>query len=124
MNLKRRLEELEERRRKAEEGPHTLPPEVDLVLTLHKRAENLWHGKPVPPFTAAQLEEFYRQDLELTGPTTEKWRTTPGWTDEESQQMLDEWEEAALARLKEIDEGASYASVYEEHDLEEDTLDD
>jgi hypothetical protein len=121
MNLKRRLEDLEER---AANGNRChLPPEVDLVLALHKRAEDRRDGKPVPPFSEGQLEELYRQDVELTGPTLEKWRTTPGWTDEESQQMLDELEEGARARLREIDEGASYASVYEEHDLEEDTLD-
>jgi hypothetical protein len=62
---------------------------------------------------------LYRQDVELTGPTMEKWRTTPGWTDEESQQMLDEWEEDARARLKEIDEGASPSEVYEECDVDE-----
>ncbi len=123
MNLKRRLEDLEERWRNAATVA-ALPPEVDLVLALHKRSQARPGGKPVPPFSEAQLEELAHQDVELTGPTMEKWRTTPGWTDEESQQRRDEWEEAALARLREIDEGASYAEVYEEHDLEKDTLDD
>jgi hypothetical protein len=123
MSLKRRLEDLEERWRK----PVTvtgLPPEVDLVLALHKRAEARRDGKPVPPFSEAQLEELAHQDVELTGPSMEKWRTTPGWTDEESQHLLDLWEEGARARLREIDEGASPSEVYEEYDLEEDVQDD
>jgi hypothetical protein len=78
----------------------------------------------VPPFSEAQLEEMYCQDLELTDSTMEKWRTTPGWMDEESQTLLYEWEEGALARLREIDKGASLPEAYEECDLEEDVQDD
>jgi hypothetical protein len=100
--------------------PHRIPPEVDLVLALHQRSQARQDGKPVPPFSNAQAEELYRQDVELIGPKMEKWRTTPGWTSAESQTLLDEWEEGALARLTEIDEGASLSEVYEEYDLEED----
>lgn len=35
-----------------------------------------------------------------------------------------EWEEGALARLREIDKGASLPEAYEECDLEEDVQDD
>ncbi len=127
MNLKRRLENLEERNRKAEEEPHTLPPEVGVLLALLRRSQARQDGNPVPPFTDAQLGELYRQDVELTGPSMEKWRATPGWTDEESQQLLDEWEEGAYERLGKLDAGMSLAEVYEtieENEDEEDTLDD
>jgi hypothetical protein len=120
MNFKRRLETLEEQRRKAVEESHTLPPEVDLLLALHhQRSHARRDGKPVPLFSEAQVEEMHRQDLELTGPTMEEWRTTPGWTSEESQSLLDEWEEGALARLRDVDKGASKSEVYESVDEDE-----
>lgn len=101
------------------EEPHTLPPEVDVLLALLRRSQARRDGITVPPFSDAQLEELYRQDVELTGPNMEEWRTTPGWTAEESQRLLDEWEEGALRRLREIDEGASRGEVYESVDEDE-----
>lgn len=99
--------------------PHHIPPEVDVLLALHQRSQARQDGKLVPPFSEAQLEELYRQDLELIGPEMEWWRTTPGWTNEESQHLLDEWEEGARARLTKIDEGASLSEVYDECDVDE-----
>lgn len=82
-------DELAKLRQKLEvEEPHHIPPELDLLLALHQRSHARRDGKAVPPFSEAQLEEMYRQDLELTGSTMEKWRTTPGWMDEESQTLF------------------------------------
>jgi hypothetical protein len=116
-SIRRRLEQLEAKN--GADESHTLPPEVDVVLALHQRYQARQGEKPVPPFTDAQLEELYRQDLEHTGPTLKEWRTRPGWTSEESQRLLDEMEEDALARLKEIDKGASLTEVYEQSDVDE-----
>jgi hypothetical protein len=99
--------------------PHHIPPEVGVLLALHHRSQARRDGKSAPPFRDAQVKELYRQDLKHIGPEMERWRTTPGWTDEESQYLLDEWEEGARARLTKIDEGASLSEVYEECDVDE-----
>jgi hypothetical protein len=116
----RMRDELAKLRQKLEaHEPHHIPPEVDLLLALHQRSQARQDGKPVPSFSGSQLEALYSQDVELIGLTMEEWHETPGWTDEESQGLLDEWEEGARQRLERIENGESLKSVYEQIDEDE-----
>jgi hypothetical protein len=101
MNLKRRLEDLEDRRRKVEE-PHTMPPEVLVLTKMSERYQARTEGKEPPSYTQEEIEEMRRSDIEtMEGRGVEaSLRGSIGWQSPEAQQSLDEWEQEARRRVE------------------------
>jgi hypothetical protein len=100
------------------QGAHELPPEVDLLCALGERHRTRREGLPVAPFAERQLEELYRHDVDMVEGEADVYRRAPGWDDEEAQQLVDDWEEAARRRMEAIENGSSLSEAYETHDIE------
>jgi hypothetical protein len=126
MSVRRRIEVLENKAEKTA-SPWKTPPEASVLLKTIER----WHagqeGREPPPYSQEEIEEMHRSDQETTDGQSHlaKLRDDPGWQSEESQELLDWWEEDARRRMALAESGVPLEESYNdeaEDGLEEEEL--
>ncbi len=111
MSTGRRLERLEAR---ASGEQRETPVEARILLKAVARHQARERGEEPPPYTRAELEEMYREDLETIAGAgvVGQLRSSVGWQSPDALDRLDQWEEDARRRLERIESGERLEDVY------------
>jgi hypothetical protein len=101
-SLERRLEKLEAGAGKGAASRWEIPIATRVYLTMVARCQARMEGKEPSPYSQEEIEELRRWDLETAeGQGTQAhYRNSPGWQSEESQALLDFWEQGAQRRVE------------------------
>jgi hypothetical protein len=102
----------------ANAGPET-PHDAQVLMKAIDRHSAAEEGRPLPPYSQAELGCLFRQDRDMVDGEADEWRSSPGWEGAEDQALVDAWEADARRRLEEIEAGATLEEVCEEHDLDD-----
>jgi hypothetical protein len=94
-------------------------PDVQVLMKASARFSAAEEGRPIPPYSRAELECLYRQDRDMVDDEADMWRASPGWQDAAAQDRVESWETDARRRLERIEEGESLEEVYEDHDMDD-----